>query len=284
MDGGSYEGLRSPPRPWAQQTPPLPHSPRTPQSAYALRTPQSAYTALRTPNGRPAVHSSLAALEAKSTSTPMHVRGDGEDKWRRLGARILPVFTGDRLPCTIEECNEVVRSCLRSSEQLDQVWPEIHGILRMGMASVVRILYRQCNVAPQYEPRASAQTVAMPSAALLCECARMDVVVDALAGVWELVFSHVLPTIEGVFLPLVQFGVATNGARSLCVRNAVLLHFRDSIVVPLLPALDEGARTLWRAAWLPSCVHMMTVLAALNPSDRGQFYQTARALSCMLQT
>ncbi|KAJ2815321.1 hypothetical protein IWW50_006860 [Coemansia erecta] len=282
MDGGSYEGMRSPARPWAQPT--------TPQSASSPRTPQPfsarSTTTAATPLRPTAAHSSLAALEAKSTTTASHVRGDGEDKWRLLGARILPVFTGERLPCTIEECNEVVRSCLRSSEQLDQVWPEIHGILHMGMASVVRILYRQCSVMPQYEAQkgGGAQNVMVPSASLLCECARADTVLDSLVFVWELVFSHVLPCVEGVFLPLVQFGVAVRGARNGCVRSAVLLHFRDKVVVPVLAALDEGVRWRWRGAWLPACVHMMTVLAALSPSDRGPVYQTARALSGMLQT
>ncbi|KAJ1834463.1 hypothetical protein IWW55_000315 [Coemansia sp. RSA 2706] len=282
MDGGSYEGMRSPVRPWGQPTTPQAASPRTPQSAYSSRQL----------SGRPAAHTSLAALEAKNSALQqppqppaLHLRGDGEDKWRRLGARILPVFTGERLHCTIEECNEVVRSCLRSSEQLDQVWPEIHGILRMGMASVVRILYRQVGVAPKYEARANSSMVAMPSAGLLVEGVRADVLVEALAFVWELVYSHVLPFVEGVFLPLVQFGIASS-SRGLCVRSAMLMHFRDKVVMPVMAAIEECvgmARAGIQVPCLASVVHMMTMLAALNPLEHGVVYQTARALSAILQ-
>ncbi|KAJ2450537.1 hypothetical protein EV183_004213 [Coemansia sp. RSA 2336] len=269
------EGMRSSARPWTHT------QAGSPRSMHPIRMP----------NGRTsAAHNSLAALEAK-TPIQQHIRNDGEDKWRRLGARILPVFTGERLHCTIEECNEVVRSCLRSSEQLEQVWPEIHGILRMGMTSVVRILYRQVNMTPKYENRtnSAAGVLAMPSAALLCESVRADMAVEALAFVWEMVNSHVVPYIEGVFLPLVQFGIAaasSGNPAKLSVRNAVLLHFRDNVVVPLLPSLDEVvnmARAQISLSCLPALVHMLTMLTALRPTDRGQFYLTAKALSSLLQ-
>ncbi|KAI8319262.1 hypothetical protein GQ54DRAFT_237787, partial [Martensiomyces pterosporus] len=101
-----------------------------------------------------------------------------EDKWRRLGARVLPLFNGDRLQGTVEENNEIVRY-----------------------------------------------------------------MVEGLVNVWEMLFSHILPYIEGVFLPLLQFKVATvsNLDKATNIRQAVLSHFRDSIVVPLLGRLDDAA-------------------------------------------
>ncbi|KAJ2764684.1 hypothetical protein IWQ57_005073 [Coemansia nantahalensis] len=224
-----------------------------------------------------AAQSSVAALEAKNAAGAGG-RTEGSERWRRVGARVLPVFTGERLQGTVEEGTEVVRSCLRSSDSLDGVWAEIHAILRVGMASLVRIVYRQVGVAPRYDgPR-----VKMPAAAaLVAECARPDGVADALASVWELVAAHVLPYVEGVFLPLVQFGVASySGPNS--VRGAVLLHFRDALVVPLLPALDDAART--RPPCLPALLHMLSVLAALTPADRaGPVYTAARALAAVHQ-
>ncbi|KAJ2710672.1 hypothetical protein H4R19_003634 [Coemansia spiralis] len=223
-----------------------------------------------------AAQSSMAALEAKNAGVAG--RAECSERWRRVGARVLPVFTGERLQGTVEEGTEVVRSCLRSSDSLDGVWAEIHAMLRVGMASLVRIVYRQVGAAPRYDgPR-----VKMPSAALVAECARPDAVAEALASVWELVTGHVLPCLEGVFLPLVQFGVATyTGANS--VRGAVLLHFRDALVVPLLPTLDEAAR-LHHTPCLPVVLHMMTLLAALTPADRsGPVYATARALAAAVQ-
>ncbi|KAJ1734850.1 hypothetical protein LPJ61_000856 [Coemansia biformis] len=217
----------------------------------------------------------MAALEVKHAGAPG--RADGSDRWRRVGARVLPVFTGERMQGTVEEGNEVVRSCLRSSEQLDNVWAEIHAMLRVGMASLVRIMYRQVGAAPRYDgPR-----VKMPSAALVAECARPDAVAEALVTAWEMLVGHVLPYVEGVFLPLVQFGVASySGPNS--VRGAVLMHFRDVLVVPLLPTLDEAARL--QMPCLPAVLHMVTVLAALTPADRtGPVYAAARALAAAQQ-
>ncbi|KAJ2802189.1 hypothetical protein H4R20_003375, partial [Coemansia guatemalensis] len=102
-----------------------------------------------------------------------------------------------------------------------------------------------------------------------------------------LLSAHVLPLVEAVFLPLVQFGVSS---RRRSVRAAVLVHFRDTLVLPLLPALDDVA-TLCRPQLpvaaprcLPAIVQMTTVLAALTPADRtGPLYTTARALSAALQ-
>ncbi|KAJ2155924.1 hypothetical protein GGF46_005518 [Coemansia sp. RSA 552] len=224
--------------------------------------------------------SSLAALEARQTiSRPLGgAAASGEDKWRRLGARVLPLFAGERMQGSVEESNEVVRSCLRSSESMDGVWPEIHGILRMGMASLVRALYRHVGVPPRYDTG----VVAVPSAALLGEAARGDAIVVGLVRVWDLLIAHVLPYVEAVFLPLVQFGLARRS-----VRSAVLAHFRDAVVVPLLPVLDDAVRLarvgLLPAGTLPPTVNMLTVLAALTPTDRGLLYTTARALSSALQ-
>ncbi|PIA18287.1 hypothetical protein COEREDRAFT_79788 [Coemansia reversa NRRL 1564] len=285
MDGSDYGGLWSPGRGREQQTA---ASPRTPQTAASPRTPQ-----LHARMGvRGAAHTTLAALEAKHAGQQQQQqqqapRAEGEDKWRRLGTRVLPVFNGGALQGTVEECNEAVRSCLRSSEQLDLVWPEVHAILRVGVFSLVRILHRHAGVAPRYDARQKSAGLAMPSLALLADAVRADVAADALTLVWELLSAHVLPLVEAVFLPLVQFGVA---GRRRSVRAAVLVHFRDTLVLPLLPALDDVAALcrsqlpLAAPRCLPGVVQMATVLAALTPSDRvGPLYTTARALSSALQ-
>ncbi|KAJ1647022.1 hypothetical protein LPJ64_001550 [Coemansia asiatica] len=333
MDGGDTgssgtDGIsRSPKRTWTGQTPVTQqyaalsqspttpqhhHSPRTPQSAHVLRTmilpihhsrsnsSSSGYP--RTPmTAQPASSSLAALLEAKNMTRDLgslrQVDLASEDKWRRVGARILPLFNGERMQGTVEEANEMVRGCLRSDSD-GAAWQEIHGILRVGMASVVRGLYRQLGVAPRFEQARGEgrkpSSVAMLSVAGLVsdECLRPEILVDGLATTWTGVYSHVLPYVEAVFLPLRQF----RGAENRSVRVAVLAQFRDCVVVPLLPRLDELAEVarlrgslglLFGPQWLASLavvVQMLAVLASLSPADRGPLHAAAKALAVAMQS
>ncbi|KAJ2235468.1 hypothetical protein IWW45_002573 [Coemansia sp. RSA 485] len=334
MDGdtgtNADSGGRSPKRTWPSQqhqhstaatplqqqhhSPTIPqhHSPRTPQSAHALRTmilpihhgrSNSSSTVghgyPRTPlTAQPASSSLAALLEAKNIASQTRLDVNSEDKWRRLGSRILPLFNGDRMQGTVEENNEMVRGCLRTDG--DNAWQEISGILRVGMASVVRGLYRQLNVMPRFEQSGNnnnnrndrkPSSVAMLSVASLAldDGLRLDNLVDALAVVWSGVYSHVLPYLEAVFLPLSRFRGADVGG----VRVAVLKQFRDCVVMPLLPRLqgigeDVGSAMAFGAGdgvgSLAVVVQMLTVLAALNPTDRGPLYVVARTLAAIAQS
>ncbi|KAJ2513421.1 hypothetical protein H4217_006351 [Coemansia sp. RSA 1939] len=278
-----------------------------------------------------------------------HLRLDiaSEDKWRRLGARVLPVFNGDGVVGTVEENAEIVRGCLRS--EADAAWPEVHSVLRVGMASLVRSLYAHLGMAPTFEPPtppASAPVVSssgnlgerfmmngrlagsMPLAAVLSingiaahDHLSPNALVGALAAVWATMFSHALPYLEGVFLPMAQFASTSISATSstprtptistttttpittrpppaagTTMRHVALVHFRDAIAAPLLGKLDEAvvlARTQGAGGclgdpWayyqnLSAILHMLTVLVMLAPGERGHLYDTARALSLALQ-
>ncbi|KAJ1825951.1 hypothetical protein LPJ56_002425 [Coemansia sp. RSA 2599] len=257
---------------------------------------------------QPASSSLAALLEAKNIARDQGPSRQldlaSEDKWRRLGARILPLFNGDRMQGTVEENNEMVRGCLRSDAD-GAAWHEIHAILRVGMSSVVRGLYRHLGVAPRFEqPPVSARSegpgrkqsaVAMLSVAGLVadESLRPDAIVDGLAATWTAVYSHVLPYVEAVFLPLRQF---KGGAEGKSVRVLVLVQFRDCVVVPLLPRLDELAEIARSQGPVglvfgPQClaglavvVQMLTVLASLNPAERGALYAVAKALVAAMQS
>ncbi|KAJ2559777.1 hypothetical protein EV175_000162 [Coemansia sp. RSA 1933] len=305
-------------------------SPRTPQAGVGRRTLTVAITSAsvqQSPGigspGTPkpmtpqSAQSSLLALEARSTrndtGVPLrqkqqmqHLRLDigAEDKWRRLGARVLPVFNGDGVVGAVEENTEIVRTCLRSEGEA--AWPEVHSVLRMGMSSLVRSLYTHLGVAPCFEPsdrrpfpRAAAPVLAtVLSIGGIAAHENVYALVPAIASVWATMYSHALPYIEGVFLPLAQFAAASglSATRPPTVRHVALVHFRDAIAVPLLARIDDAvvlARTQGAGGcpgdpWayyqsLSIVLQMLTVLVALTPGERGHLYDTAKALSLALQ-
>ncbi|KAJ2857341.1 hypothetical protein GGI22_003538 [Coemansia erecta] len=322
----TYEAAASPGRgAWTQHhvaglgSPRMPYSARRTLAITTPASPQPMSSGISSP-GSPmpptpqSVQSSLLALEARSNSSsgnahPMrqqkhkHLRLDigAEDKWRRLGARVLPVFNGDAVVGAVEENAEIVRSCLRSDA--DAAWPEVHAVLRVGMTSLVRSLYLHVGVAPQFEPPADRTLKAVLSIGGVVATDQVHVLVAALAAVWTTMFSHVLPYLEGVFLPLAQFNIGGAGparslpAKPIGIRHVALVHFRDAVALPLLGRIDDAV-VLARAQGAAGCpgdpwayyqglsaiLHMLTVLAALTPGDRGHLYDTARALSLALQT
>ncbi|KAJ1935234.1 hypothetical protein FBU59_005452 [Linderina macrospora] len=125
MDRDSFDSIRPGIRGWApyMQSPlspstVLPRSPSTPQSAFTPRTAFSPASQsnfgykVSTPATPMSATSSLTVLDAKNIARDFgQARLDltAEDKWRRLGARVLPLFNGDRLQGTVEENNEIVR-------------------------------------------------------------------------------------------------------------------------------------------------------------------------------
>ncbi|KAJ1958963.1 hypothetical protein GGI12_004589 [Dipsacomyces acuminosporus] len=333
MERDSIDALRSPMRPWAQmlqsqqqqhQSPSLAlASPMTPQTAFSTRslmTPVINRSSMyKTPTTPLPAASSLMALDAKNVTRDFgQPRLDltAEDKWRRLGARVLPLFNGDRLQGTVEENNEIV-------SDLDSVWHEIHNILRVGMSSLIRNLYRQYGLVPKFETMpnhgigfsSSSSSnnnnnnncgsggngvgssgkqlhLAMLSMSGIVNAENIgsDRLIGGLVHVWEMVNSHVLPYIEGVFLPLQQFKVATTVSsmgRPTNVRQAVLMQFKDSIVVPLLGRLDEaagmaraqGAQGALGNQNTAALLQMLTALALLTPTERGPIFNAARTLS-----
>ncbi|KAJ1719121.1 hypothetical protein LPJ53_006051 [Coemansia erecta] len=259
----------------------------------------------RTPlTAQPASSSLAALLEAKPTrplrSTtslatpplpplappPTLLQGDaGEDRWRKLCARILPLFNGEHMQGAVEENNEAVRALLLLRGEED-AWREIERVVRVGMASVVRRVYAVAGVAPQFDGGATGLSVkGLVEGPAAAGPAADGVVLDALALVWaQLVAAHVLPYLEAVFLPLRQYG--GSGGRS--VRDAVLACFRDCVVLPLLPLIDRVAQGVAASAaaaaegrWVAvaAAAQMLAALAALAPDDRGPLYVSARALA-----
>ncbi|KAJ2683925.1 hypothetical protein IWW39_005219 [Coemansia spiralis] len=265
------------------------------QSSSGLGTPKTPTTPLH-----PAINS-VAALDARGISRDFAHSGQmagGDDRWRRLGARILPLFNGDRVVGSVEENSEMVRSCLL--RDADGAWPEIHSILRVGMASLVRALYRALGVPPKFEAPQAGQPPVLSVAGIVSADVGLDHLVAAVAGVWQTLYSHVLPYLDGVFLPLRLFkaAAARRKADAFGVRHAVLLHFRDTIIMPLLPSLDAAApvcvaakrRALEFGYALPElcpmaqAVHMLSVLAALTPADRGPLHHSARSMATALHS
>ncbi|KAI7832061.1 hypothetical protein BX661DRAFT_179735 [Kickxella alabastrina] len=288
-DSGYDNKLRSPLRPWATATSPsLGHSPRPPKSAHTLRTmilpiqhsrsnstgythtPSPAHTHPRTPmTAQPASFSLAALLENKPplrADTQQQGReAAAEDKWRRLGARILPLFNGERMQGSVEEANEMVRGCLRSEGP--DAWEEVRNIVSIGMASVVRSLYRHMDVAPRFFSQGRRPSTMVSMAGIIEEEESSgERLIEALAAVWEAVFAHVVPYLEAVFLPL----------RS---------QFRECVVKPLVPRLADVARAQQGLVngGLAQVVQMMAMLASLTPKERGPVYDAARALAVALQ-
>ncbi|KAJ2376274.1 hypothetical protein IW150_002083 [Coemansia sp. RSA 2607] len=274
---------RTPPR-----APTTSSAPRTPQSAHALRTlmlPTHSRSRSMTPGyprtpltSQPASSSLAALLETKP---PRHPRtpatsGDSEERWRKVCARILPLFNGEHVHGPVEETSEAVRALLVARGD-EEAWREIDRLVRVGMASVVRRVYGACGVAPMFDGSALLSVRGLGGAP-------DGVVLDALAGVWgSLVYPHVLPYLEAVFLPLRVYCRVTAGAR--CVRATVLACFRDCVVVPLLPQVERavgGVGMAGEGRWLAtvaSAAQMLATLAALTPDDRGPLYASARALA-----
>ncbi|KAJ2882783.1 hypothetical protein H4R27_003208 [Coemansia aciculifera] len=283
------------------------HSPRIGYGQRGLASPMvlsgSGLGTPKTPTTphHPAINS-VAALDARGISRDFAHSGQmagGDDRWRRLGARILPLFNGDRVVGSVEENSEMVRSCLL--RDADAAWPEIHAILRVGMASLVRALYRALGVPPKFEAPQAGLPPVLSVAGIVSAGVGLDHLVAAVAGVWQTLYSHVLPYLDGVFLPLRLFKAAAARRRADApgVRHAVLMHFRDSIVIPLLPSLDAAAPVCAAAARrraldfgyappelcpMAQAVHMLSMLAALTPADRGPLHHSARAMAMALQS
>ncbi|KAJ2056768.1 hypothetical protein GGI17_006016 [Coemansia sp. S146] len=283
------------------------HSPRIGYGQRGLASPMAlSGSGLGTPKTPTTPHhpaiNSVAALDARGISRDFAHSGQmagGDDRWRRLGARILPLFNGDRVVGSVEENSEMVRSCLL--RDADAAWPEIHAILRVGMASLVRALYRALGVPPKFEAPQAGLPPVLSVAGIVSAGVGLDHLVAAVAGVWQTLYSHVLPYLDGVFLPLRLFKAAAARRRADApgVRHAVLMHFRDSIVIPLLPSLDAAAPVCAAAARrraldfgyappelcpMAQAVHMLSMLAALTPADRGPLHHSARAMAVTLQS
>ncbi|KAJ2450786.1 hypothetical protein GGF42_004410 [Coemansia sp. RSA 2424] len=284
------------------------HSPRVGYAQRGLASPMAqGGSGLGTPKTPTTPHhpasSSVAALDSRGISRDFAHSGQmagGDDRWRRLGARILPLFNGDRVVGSVEENSEMVRSCLL--RDADAAWPEIHAILRVGMASLVRALYRALGLPPKFEAHSNALPV-LSVAGIVGAGVGAEHLAAAVAGVWQTLYSHVLPYLDGVFLPLRLFKAAARRAPSATqsqgVRHAVLMHFRDAIVMPLLPSLDAAAPVCAAAdrrraselgyalpelCPMASIVQMLSMLAALTPTDRGPLHHSARAMAMVLHS
>lgn len=197
-----------------------------------------------------------------------------EDKWRRLGARILPLFNGDRVQGTVEEINEIVRGCLRSSDN-DAAWNEISSILKVGMSTLIHSLHKQLGISPQLADNNSKGTVQLLSMSAIVNAdnnvVSPDRLIAGISNVWQTMYSHVLPYLEGVLLPLKQFRIAAGRANAPGggVRRATLMYFRDILVMPLLDRLDDAAR-------------LAQEHGLFNPNSEGDHHANLAAIAQML--
>ncbi|KAJ2002865.1 hypothetical protein GGI04_002491 [Coemansia thaxteri] len=216
------------------------------------------------------------ALAALAALPGFARRAEADDKWRRVGARVLPVFTGERVAGSVEESNELVRSCLRSDAEA--AWAEITGIVRVGMASVMRSLYAHVGVAPRFDAPESGGVLPALSVAGLVGASHVAplALAGGVAAAWATVYSHVVPALDAVFAPLALFRAVRCPAGG--VRGAVLAHFCDAVVMPLLPRIEASALAPDCRVLLPTLAHMLAVLAALPPADRGPLHRSARVL------
>ncbi|KAJ1558079.1 hypothetical protein HK405_014472, partial [Cladochytrium tenue] len=168
------------------------------------------------PGRDPYGSSSAQALLPPTPLQPTSLDGP----WPSLAARVLPLFNGEGLRGSIEEINELVR--LWATECLVQQRRSAQDDLNELCQAGVRTLGAKI-------AQASDETL-----------------LPRLVELWAFVFCNVAPYLESAFLPLraAVASAAANGtlrgiSAPISIRTVVLGTFRDALIVPLAPRLED---------------------------------------------
>ncbi|PWN50750.1 hypothetical protein IE53DRAFT_379508 [Violaceomyces palustris] len=179
-----------------------------------------------------------ASHQAATPNTP----GATSDVWQSICVRVLPLFNGEGLRCSIEELNESVSLHVRKTldrgpaRALDSLSLDLHSLASSGMLTL------------------NSKLTGLEDSRLLTR----------LVEVWTFFLGNVLPYVEGCFLPLqndpvlssltssvkaANAAVATSSAVSpntlnpglrterIDTRRIVLAVFRDHVILPLFERL-----------------------------------------------
>jgi hypothetical protein len=212
----------------------------------------------------------VPALEVRNLGSKEDRDQVAEDSWALLCSKVMPLFSGEGLRVPVEDLNNLVVMHLdlliKQGVGPKEVLNEFRNFLRIGILNMDQGLSRVSD----------------------------DKLIGKLVETWMFFFSQVLPYLEAVFLPL-QLELEGTGQilsladakeywssllekqENLTIRRYILIAFRDHLVIPLSPRLQElttrmnldfgGTEFTGTAARILQCTN---ILSAIQSGDENQ--------------
>ncbi|KAJ3405627.1 hypothetical protein HDU80_001040 [Chytriomyces hyalinus] len=208
---------------------------------------------------------------------PQHYTGSDSAAWKELWNRVLPLFNGEGLRGSIEELNDAVVEWLNEcSNRPASVRQDLSELITSGTL----ILGRKMVIAGE------------------------ETLLPRLLDLWSFFFGTVVPYVQGVFVPMKErfkdlsgitggvgglvggtgnisgTGGSSNPNILIDVRAMTIISFRDQIVMPLAPRIEELSEK--RVTDLSArSVQMFSVLQSVRSTAAAD--EKARSCQVLLQ-
>ncbi|KAI9290995.1 hypothetical protein K502DRAFT_326496 [Neoconidiobolus thromboides FSU 785] len=214
-----------------------------------------------------AVQKSLSSLDVKSMTRDISLVQDNltlEENWPHLVIKVLPLFNGERLGGKIEELNENVRTCLKTTDLVTFSNNIYNGLLSAGMFTL------SAKLSGIHEDKIATRVVEL----------------------WSFFLGTVLPYLEGVFLPHQIEVNQLKRSKLTSVRTMTLNSFKIHVIAPLMNKLEVAIQQLFKdETQLPTynndiaakLLQMMSILNMSPPLEEEQLQKQFNCISDLLK-